>query len=317
MQIEYDKLYSSNLDLKQMSEFSSAFLGIVKYAIISRPYDLDLSLVNNDYKNEKIITVYCDNKADLQSAHFFILTNFRLLKVNFSALQKVALNELDSRDIKNAIFLINLESCQDRIQSNEYTTLQLTANNEELQIAANNEEDTNFINNNLRKRLLIENSKIVDVYNDCMDKFPKSKPDLGNIQIISNELNSYKISERNMQGTINTSTNLSLKSEIKRPADKSVAKTNITKKEHEQRKYRCPCSFGPAPEGFYLEDIICAQGKDTSDDPNFTKAMDKAVNTIINMLDKDEVVCNMKFTTQNTESYFSVNLAGDLYKKDN
>lgn len=314
MQIKYDKKVESNIDLTQEKELRIAILNIVQHAIKNNHLDSNIASANGLYTNEIIQLVFRTVPSGFNN-NLLIITNYRLLHINQSILTNILHGDsTDNRNLKENVLFINLNSCQDNFYQGNYSLVLQYGNTKQLIIDSEIADDSLFIRNKIKPLVLKNNEEMVEAYNRMLDLEYASPFDISSIEIDPNE--------EPIQNIVNKNLKIDKTKEIKKakqneknsaPDSKNSTKQNIATNPN------CQYSFGPAPKGYHLIDVIYVQGETInwiSNNGNFNKAMDKAFSELASIINPDEFVCNLKFTTQNMGDTFAVNLAGDLYKKD-
>lgn len=318
MQIKYSKDVKSNIDLLKDEELRASILEVVKESIGDHHLDFSISSANDLYKNEVIRIVFKFKYFGL-NANLVIITNYRIINIPQSTINTIIRGEqIDSDNIKNNILFIELNACQDNVYNGEYSLILKYRETDELIINGDSKGDSSFIKKNIKPLILGNNDKMVKAYNSLVEKADDLPFDVTSIIADPSEKTLQEIVTQKLK-TENEDNNFEKQ-------DQSADDEGLTEKinhkkitEPDDKPSVCHYSFGPAPKGYHQTDVVFAQGPSVnwiSNNGNFVKGMQKALDELGSMLQDDELVCNMRFTTQNMGDTFAVNLAGDLYKKD-
>lgn len=310
MQIEYARNVKSNLDIVNKKLLRASILRIVQQAASTNHLEFSLSADNSFYKNETINIIF-ESKGLGLSNNLVVVTNYRIINVTKSTVDTIVNGEkLDEDNVKDNLLFIDLTACQDNLYEGTYSLILNYRDNKKLIINSETETDAAFIKKNIKPLVLKYNERMVEIYNNLIEKNDNQpfKP------------SSLKIDpqEKTVQEIINE--------EEKEQAQSSSEPVNESKntkqRMHNQNglsNSNCHYSFGPAPKGYHQVDIIYAQSPTIewiSGNGNFRNGMAKALEELDKLMEPDDFVYNLRFTTQDMGDTFTVNLAGDLYKKN-
>lgn len=330
MQINYAKNVKANINLKNNKELRAAILGIVQNAI--KLNHLDFTLVGNSYNNESIQLIF-RNITSSSANSILVLTNYRILYINQSTLDNILHgNVLNEQNIEKNILFVDLTSCQDNIYQGEYSLILQYENDRKFTIYSEARSDSNFIKREIKPIILRNNEQMVEAYNRSIEKDGNIPLDISSVVIDPNEKTiqeviddeqrrEHEAEEKEKSNKIKPVFSIQEHKNITKEKDDSTVPMSRSdeSKNNSSKKTRCQVAFGPAPSGYHQIDVVYVQGPTInwiSNNGNFPKAMGKALSMLLDMLQPDEFVCNLQFTTQNMGDTFAVNLAGDLYKKD-
>lgn len=313
MQIKYVENIKSNLDMTNKKILRASILRIVQQSIIRNHLDFDLALNNDFYKDEEISIIFKSEHLGLNN-NLLIITNYRIVNISQSTIDTIINGEnANENNIKDNFLFIDLSSCQDNLYDGSYSLILKYGDNKKLIINANTEHDATFIKKSIKPLILNNNEKMVETYNTLIEEKNTQPFDISSLKIDPKE----KTVQDAIQEEADVTNDTNSKKKDSRQEIQDQSKTE--EEDNDAKENKCRFSFGPAPKGYHQVDIIYAQGPTInwiSNNGNFPKGMDKALEELVKIMDDDEFVCNLRFTTQNMGDTFAVNLAGDLYKKD-
>lgn len=303
MYIRYAKNCKENCKLNQNTDLRAVILDIVYSAALDNPMQLNLKKSDNYYANEDILYVFHNDSPSFLSYDFYIITNFRILPIDTDYINNI----LDSKKLEKTTDKNYLLSKIDTINSKKSNKglyyVDITSNGDTFPIKSNNPNTSKLIERDITPLLFKLNDRIVDTYNKTL-------------QLNDNQLDIDSI-------TISPKESPFLNTEQRTPYPTDVERENSAFGEQSRvrkTKNNAPqVAFGPAPKGYHLDRIAYSQGQVINiinENGNFIKAMQRAIDSIEQDLAPDEMMCNIKFQTQNMENTLAVNLGCDIYKKD-
>ena len=310
MQIEYVKDVKSNLDIANQKLLRASILRIVKQSAITNHLEFSLT-ANNFYETERINIVFKKEHVGLNN-NLVVITNYRIINISQSIIDSFIHGEQTSEEfIKDNLLFIDLTACQDNFYEGKYSLILNYGNKKKLIIDSETEDDATFIKSHIKPLILENNDKMVEAYNNLIEKTDNQPFEVSSLKIDPEEKTIQEIIREEEKEQVQASS-------------KAISKSNdnnqFTGSQISNMNGNCHYSFGPAPiEGYHQVNIIYAQSPKINwinNTESFTEGMDKALNKLQKLLKPDEFVYNLQFTTQNMGDTVTVNLAGDLYKKD-
>ncbi|QZN93374.1 hypothetical protein KZE55_02060 [Limosilactobacillus panis] len=303
MYIRYAKNCKENYDLNQNDDLSAVILDIVYSAALDNPMQLDLKKSDNYYANEDILYIFHNDSPSFLSYDFYIITNFRILAIDTDYINNILDNKKLEKTVDKNYLLSKLDTIKSKKSNKGLYYVDITGNDDTFPIKSSNPSTSKLIETDITPLLFKLNDRIVKAYNKTLL--------LSDNQL---DVNSITISPKE-KPFLNAEQRIPFPTDVEKENSAFEMQSRVRKTKHNAPQV----AFGPAPEGYHLDRIAYSQGQVINvinENGNFIKAMQRAIDSIEQDLAPDEMMCNIKFQTQNMEETLAVNLGCDIYKKD-